>query len=72
MHKYNSKKYIGNEENDVNITQTPKDSNNKNESIDYMNNSNKLWIIYNHFILIIIKIIFKKYFLIKILKNELY
>ena len=42
VHKYNSKKYIGNEENDVNITQTPKDSNNKNESIDYMNNSNKL------------------------------
>ena len=42
VHKYNSKKYIGNEENDVNITQIPKDSNNKNESIDYMNNSNKL------------------------------
>jgi hypothetical protein len=37
-----------------------------------MNNSNKLWIIYNHFILIIIKIIFKiifkKYLLIKLLE----
>jgi hypothetical protein len=34
-----------------------------------MNNSNKLWIIYNHFILIIIKIIFKKYLLIKLLEH---